>query len=59
MNIAPFRPQILLSILCATIFSVVSLYVGLKMEAIEIFTGVIGGIFGFLGGVSMKVLESE
>ena len=59
MNIAPFSPQILLSILCATIFSVVSLYVGLKMEAIEIVTGVIGGIFGFLGGVSMKVLESE
>jgi hypothetical protein len=29
------------------------------MEATEIVTGVIGGIFGFLGGVSMKVLESE
>tara|TARA_Y100000296_G_C5061630_1_gene200157 strand:- start:434 stop:613 length:180 start_codon:yes stop_codon:yes gene_type:complete len=59
MNIAPFRPQILLAILCATVFSIVSLYIGWKMEATEIVTGVIGGIFGFLGGVSMKVLESE
>ena len=59
MNFAPCRPQILLAILCATIFSIVSLYIGWKMEATEIVTGVIGGIFGFLGGVSMKVLESE
>ena len=59
MNFAPFRPQILLAILCATIFSIVSLYIGWKMEATEIVTGVIGVIFGFLGGVSMKVLESE
>lgn len=59
MNIAPFRPQILLSILCATIFSVVALWVGLRMDATEIITGVIGGVFGYLGGVSMKVLESE
>ena len=32
---------------------------GYKMEATEIVTAVIGGIFGFLGGVSLKVLENE
>jgi hypothetical protein len=29
------------------------------MEAVEVVTAVIGGIFGFLGGVSLKVLENE
>ena len=59
MKFNSIRPQILVSLLCATVFSIVALYVGMKMEATEIVTGVIGGIFGFLGGVSMKVLESE
>ena len=53
------RPQIMVGILCATVFSVVALWVGLEMEAVEIVTAVIGGIFGFLGGVSLKVLENE
>jgi len=35
------------------------MYIGLKMEAVEIVTGIIGGLFGFLGGVSLKVLENE
>ena len=43
----------------ATIFSVFALWMGYKMEATEIVTAVIGGIFGFLGGVSLKVLENE
>jgi hypothetical protein len=54
-----FRPQIFLAIVCATLFSVIAIYVGWKMEATEIVTAVIGGIFGFLGGVSLKVLENE
>lgn len=29
------------------------------MEAVEIVTGIVGGLFGFLGGVSLKVLENE
>lgn len=29
------------------------------MAATEIVTAVVGGIFGFLGGVSLKVLENE
>ena len=54
-----FRPQIFFAILCATVFSVIAIYIGWKMEATEIVTAVIGGLFGFLGGVSLKVLETE
>jgi len=53
------RPQILTAILCATIFSMFAAWLGYKLGAIEVLTGIIGGIFGFLGGVSLKVLESE
>jgi len=45
--------------MCATIFSITALIVGMQMAATEIVTAVIGGIFGFLGGVSLKVLENE
>ena len=34
-------------------------YLAYKMGGIEIMTAIIGGIFGFLGGVSLKVLENE
>jgi len=54
-----FRPQIALAIFCATLFSIIAIYVGWQMDATEIVTAVIGGIFGFLGGVSLKVLENE
>jgi hypothetical protein len=53
------RPQILVAIICGTIFSMFAAYLGYKLGAIEVLTGVIGGIFGFLGGVSLKVLENE
>ena len=53
------RPQILVAILSATIFSMFAAYLGYKMGAIEILTAIIGGIFGCLGGVSLKVLENE
>tara|TARA_R100001086_G_C11815173_1_gene252669 strand:+ start:637 stop:774 length:138 start_codon:yes stop_codon:yes gene_type:complete len=43
----------------ATGFSVFGLYIGYKMEAVEIITGLIGGLMGFLGGVSFKVLEGD
>ena len=58
MNMGKFRPQILIAI-CATIFSTYALWIGLQMSATEVVTAVIGGIFGFLGGVSLKVLENE
>jgi hypothetical protein len=53
------RPQILAALLCGTIFSVFGIWIGMKMEAVEIVTAIVGGLFGFLGGVSLKVLESE
>jgi hypothetical protein len=59
MSWGKFRPQIALALMCATIFSITALIVGMQMAATEIVTAVIGGIFGFLGGVSLKVLENE
>ncbi len=54
-----FRPQIALAIICATLFSCLAIWIGWQMEAVEIVTGIVGGLFGFLGGVSLKVLENE
>jgi hypothetical protein len=53
------RPQIMAAILCGTLFGVFAMWVGLQMGATEIVTAVIGSVFGFLGGVSLKVLEQE
>lgn len=53
------RPQIFAAIICATMFSAFALYIGMQMEAVEIVTAIVGGLFGFLGGVSLKVLENE
>ena len=53
------RPQIMAAILCGTVFGIFGMYIGLRMEATEIVTAVIGSVFGFLGGVSLKVLEQE
>ena len=53
------RPQIFLAIICATVFSMFVSYLAYLMGGIEIMTAIIGGIFGFLGGVSLKVLENE
>ena len=57
--IGRIRPQIFLAILAATIFCMFGMWVGYKMDAIEVLTALIGGLFGFLGGVSLKVLENE
>lgn len=57
--LAKVRPQIFLSIICATTFSVFAIYIGHKMVATEVVVGVITGIFGFLAGVSLKILENE
>jgi len=53
------RPQILAALLCGTAFSLFGIWVGMQMAAVEVVTAIIGGLFGFLGGVSLKVLESE
>jgi len=57
--IGRIRPQIFLAIMCATVFSMFTAYLAYQMEAIEVMTAIIGGVFGFLGGVSLKVLENE
>jgi hypothetical protein len=54
-----FRPQIMAAIFCGTGFGLFGMYIGMRMEATEIVTAVIGSVFGFLGGVSLKVLEQE
>ena len=57
--VGKIRPQVFLAILCGTVFGVFGTWVGMRMEAVEIVTGVIGSVFGFLGGVSLKILEAE
>jgi hypothetical protein len=56
---AKLRPQIIIGILCATLIAGMGMYIGWRMDAVEVVTAIAGSIFGFLGGVSMKVLESE
>ena len=53
------RPQIMMAIVCGTMFGIFGSWVGMRMEAVEIVTGVIGSVFGFLAGVSFKILEAE
>ena len=57
--IARIRPQIFLSILCGTLFGIVGMWIGMEMGATEIVPAVVGSVFGFLAGVSLKVLEQE
>ena len=57
--IGRIRPQIFLAILAATIFRMFGMWVGYKMVAIDGLTALFGGLFGFLGGVSLKGLENE
>mgnify|MGYP003123586888 FL=1 len=59
MEIGKLRPQVFIAILCATMFSMFAAWLAYQMDAVEIMTAIIGGIFGFLGGVSLKVLEGE
>jgi len=48
-----------MAIVCGTMFGIFGTWVGMRMEAVEIVTGVIGSVFGFLAGVSFKILEAE
>ena len=57
--IGKIRPQVLTAIVCATVFAMFAAYLGYKMMATEILTGLIGGVFGFLGGVSLRIIENE
>ena len=57
--IGKVRPQIFLSIICGTIVASVALFIGYWMGAVEVVTAVVGSVFGFLAGISFKILESE
>jgi len=57
--LARIRPQIFLAIIAATVFSMFGMWLGYMMGAVEVLTALIGGLMGFLGGVSLKVLENE
>mgnify|MGYP006151826095 CR=1 FL=1 len=57
--VGKIRPQILVSIICATVFSMFVSYLGFMLQATEILTAVVGGAFGFLGGVSLRILDNE
>ena len=59
MEVGKIRPQVFVAILCATFFSTFASWLAYQMDAVEIMTAIIGGLFGFLGGVSLKVLENE
>ena len=59
MSMGKIRPQILVALICGTLFSCIGMWVGVELQAVEVVTAIIGGLFGFLGGVSLKVLENE
>ena len=42
-----------------TMFSMFAAWLGYKMGATEILTAIVGGVFGFLGGVSLRIIENE
>ena len=53
-----FRPQILASIIAATIFCTFTAWIGWKLEAVEVITGLTGAFIGFLGGISLRIIDS-
>jgi ribulose 1,5-bisphosphate carboxylase large subunit-like protein len=53
------RPQIMVAILCATVFSMFAAWLAYKMDAVEVMTAIIGGVFGLLGGVSLRIIDNE
>ena len=53
-----FRPQILASIAAATVFCCLTAWIGWKLEAVEVITGLTGAFIGFLGGISLRIIDS-
>ena len=53
------RPQIMVAMIAALIFSLFAAWIGYLMSATEILTSVISGIFGFLAGTSMRILQND
>jgi hypothetical protein len=57
--LAKVRPQVFLSIVCGTVVAIIISVIAWQLESIEIITGVAGSVFGFLAGISSKLLEGE
>ena len=57
--LAKVRPQVFLSIVCGTVVAIIISVIAWQLESIEIITGVAGSVFGFLAGISSKLLEAE
>ena len=53
------RPQIIVAIIAATMFSMFAAWLAYKMDAVEVMTAIIGGVFGLLGGVSLRIIDNE
>ena len=49
----------MVAIICATMFSMFAAWLAYKMDAVEVMTAIIGGIFGLLGGVSLRIIDQE
>ena len=58
MKTTAFRPQILASIIAATLFCCLTAWIGWKLEAVEVITGLTGAFIGFLGGISLRIIDS-
>jgi len=48
----------LASIIAATVFCTFTAWIGWKMDATEIITGLTGAFIGFLGGISLRIIDS-
>jgi hypothetical protein len=61
MNVllSKIRPQVFLSISCGTLIAITISFMAWQLGSIEILTGVVGSVFGFLAGISSKLLEAE
>ena len=57
--LSKIRPQVALSIVCGTIVALAISVIAWQLQSIEILTGVVGSVFGFLAGISSKLLEAE
>ena len=53
------RPQIMVAMIAALIFSLFAAWIGYLMSATEILTSIVSGLFGFLAGTSMRILQND
>ncbi len=53
------RPQIMVALLCATIFGLFVAWIGYKMNHVEVVVGVSSGLLSLFVVVAIKILESE